>query len=411
MKFRRFAACLLLLAIAAQLAGCGNGSAPTLLTPPKSAVDAAPVTADVPKGAFAQAADNFSVRLLQETHQAGENTTLSPYSVLTALAMAANGADGETRSQMEDVLGLPVDQLNAALYECRQLPTEALVSANSFWIRNGLDVQPDFLQAGADYYDASVYQTDFDGAAVDAVNGWIAEHTMDRIKKMVEEFPPLTMLCLINALTFDAKWLDEFSEDEIRPADFHAANGETRQVDMMYDSESYYISTDTAAGFIKPYSDGRFSFVALLPNEDITIEDYVNQLTGDALRSIVSTASREEVVIGLPVFRAEYSAELSGALMEMGMPLAFDVYNADLSRIADTKPPLYISEVLHKTYVSVDGSGTEAAAATAIMLAPGEAVGMPEPKRVVLDRPFVWMIWDEQTAQPIFLGITNDITK
>ena len=128
----------------------------------------------------------------------------------------------------------------------------------------------------------------------------------------------------------------------------------------------------------------------------------------------MESRSEEEVIINLPVFKTEYSKELSGALSEMGMPLAFDDTAADFTRIADTEPPLYISSVLHKTYVSVDGAGTEAAAATLVMIECTSAAPSddePEPKYVILDRPFVWMIWDEQNALPVFIGVTDNITE
>lgn len=426
MKFRKLTALLLLAVLTVQLFGCGTKPQqlhaptteeplPTVTTEPTVATEAPDPVKEPREATLSTAAADFSANLLRQTHKSGENTTLSPYSVLTALAMTVNGADGETLAQMESVLGLPVDKLNSALLACREQAGEELVVANSLWIRDGFEVQSDFLQANVDYYTgAEVYQTDFDSAAVDAVNGWVAEHTKDRIKKMVDQFNPLTMLCLINALTFDAKWESEFYEESVYPEDFHAADGTTRQVDMMHGAVSAYLSSDSATGFVKPYAGGRYSFVGLLPNEDIDIEDYVNRLDGNALLDLMESRSEEEVIINLPVFKTEYAEELSGALSKMGMPLAFDAGAADFTRIAGTEPPLYISAVLHKTYVSVDGAGTEAAAATLVMVectsaAPSE--DEPEPKYVILDRPFVWMIWDEQNSLPVFIGVTDSITE
>lgn len=430
MKFRKLAALVLLLAAVVQLTACGGGGTTQVTLPddagqvtvpddagqvtlPDDSGQITPIRTEVPQNTFAQAAADFSTALLRQTHKTGENTTLSPYSVMSALAMTANGADGETRSEMEAVLGLPLDELNSALLALREQAGEELIAANSLWIRNDITVLPEFLQTTDAYYGAAVYQAPFDGGTVKEINDWIAAHTKDRIRDMLESLDPLTGVCLVNALTFDAKWASEFYEEFIWEEDFHAWDGTTQQVDMMHGTVRTYLSSGSATGFVKDYAGGRYSFVALLPNENLRVEDYVNQLDGTALLDLMENRSDEKVDITMPRFKTEYKESLVKPLVSMGMPLAFDAENADFSRMVDTALPVYIGDVLHQTYVSVDGSGTEAAAATIVSVSEGTTAlpePEPEPKVVILDRPFVWLIWDEQEAQPIFIGVVNSVT-
>ena len=421
MKLRKLTAVLLLLAALVQLAGCaGGGASVQPLTAPGPLPDEptsapAPTSTPAPEGNFSQASADFGAALLQHSHQAGENTTLSPYSVLTALAMTAGGANGETLREMEAVFGLPIDQLNSALKDCRALPGEELTTANSLWIRDDIDVLPAFLQTNESIYGAEVYQAPFDGATVKTINNWIAEHTKDRLKDVIDSLDPEVALCLVNALTFDDTWMDEFEEERIQEGDFHAAGGKTQTVDMMHGSAEAYLAADNAVGFVKHYDSRHYDFIALLPNENVGIEDYVNQLDGSAILELLENQSKEEVVISMPRFKTEYKTELSEALKSMGMPLAFDRYTADFTRMAELKPDerLYIGKVIHQTYLSVDGAGTEAAAATVVeMIFESAAVDpQPEPKYVVLDRPFVWLIWDTRAETPIFIGVVNSVAK
>lgn len=410
MKLRKVTAALLLLAVMTQLCACTGA-----VTQRKSALpplDVTPVAADVTRDEFSCAAADFAAALLQQTvRDGGESVTISPYSVWTALGMTANGADGETLRQMEAVLGMSADTLNAALAAYNGEPCEELVSANSLWLRRSVDIVEEFLRTNETYYNAEVYQTDFDDKAVDAVNDWVAEHTKNRIQKLVEGFDPMTAACLINALTFDAKWQKEFPAELVEREPFYDADGTVSSVDMMYGAAEYYLSAEGVTGFAKQYEGGRFCFVGLLPDEGSSAEDYVNQLDGEKLLSLMEGQSKERVVVDMPSFKAEFSAKLSDALKAMGMPLAFDAVGADFTRMVDTNVPVYLSEVLHRTYVSVDADGTQAAAATAVEAMPGAALDEnPEtPKHIRLDRPFVWMIWDSQSAQPIFLGVLNSV--
>ena len=409
MKILKLSGCLLVLAaLALQLCACAA-------VPPALAADSEdlmkgitsqPVEARECNSSFSVATTEFAVQLLQNSHADGKNTMLSPYSVLTALAMTANGADGETLEQMEQVFGLPIEELNACLYTCRKNEGVELVSANSIWIRNMKNFSPEegFLQTNADYYGADAFTASFDKQTGEDINTWVRSHTKERIEKIIEEIDPLTMMYLVNVLTFDAEWESPYKESQIEKGEFHGAGG-TTTVEMMHSTESIYLEDTQATGFRKDYRNGRYSFIALLPNEGISVEEYLSSLDGAALLQCVSEGKNCEVIATLPKFTADYNARLRNALAAMGMPDALSK-NADFSRISAL--PLQISDVLHKTWLCVDESGTEAAAATAVEMKFTCALA-EEPKTVYLDRPFVCGIYDNEQNMFLFLGVMNNI--
>lgn len=393
------------------LAGCGAadaGRSRDLM----AGVPARAVQAEMPEGAEA-AVDGFAVRLLQSCPE-GRNALVSPVSVLAALGMTANGAAGETRTQMEEVLGLPVEDLNACVRAlAEELPEEkdcAVGLANAIWLRDAPDltVEPDFLQTNAGWYGAGAYRADFDASTVEDINGWVRRHTGGMIDGILTDIPEDAMLYLVNAVSFDAEWAEPYRDTQVREGTFTAADGASRTVDFLYGAEYRYLTDQDAQGFCKPYAGGRYAFLALLPEEGVSIGDYVAGLTGERLAAALAGASEGEVLTAIPKFQAENSLELAGALRAMGMEDAFDPFQADFSAMGRYGgQPLYISRVLHKTKLAVDERGTKAGAAAAVeMDAGGAAPG--ELKEVYLDRPFVYGLIDLETGAPLFLGALLD---
>lgn len=419
MKHRKIksalAACMLLL----RLTGCGTAE-PAGITAGNLTAD---VTVQTVAGAeaddkFLNAQTGFALRLLQETvtSKNGENVLISPYSVMQALAMAATGADGNTLIEMEQTLGgLPYDTLNSYLYTQRTTMPDSegsrLKTANSVWFRDDeqrIRVLPEFLQNAADYFAADAYSAPFDETTRSDINNWCSNQTDGMIPELIKDkIPAEAVMYLINAVCFDAKWARPY-EDDPRPRDFTAWNGQTQEAQMMYSDEHYYLIDEHAAGFLKYYRDG-YAFIALLPEEGMSPETYLSGLTAASLRDVLVNTIPCDVQAGLPQFSYDFDIEYSGILKEMGMPSAFGG-GADFSRMAQTATEkLYISRVLHKTHIDVDTEGTKAAAITALEMTDGADEVTEEPKYVILDRPFVYLIVETDTMLPVFAGVLNEI--
>ena len=421
---KRTIAILLFSAIAANIAGCGAAGSST--AKPQnvklaaidlmSGIEQKPVLIDYDNSDGNEAAIDFAVRLFKQCASATENTSISPSSVLCALAMTANGADGNTLAQMEDVFGVSVSELNAYFYAyMNNMPADEkcrLSFVNSIWFKDDetFAANEDFLQTNADYYGASIYKAAFDDRTLKDINNWVEEKTDGKITDILDQIPELAVMYLINALAFDAEWQNIYKDNQIRDGIFTSQTGKRQDVEMMYCEERSYLDDGKATGFIKRYSGGQYAFVALLPNEGISVHEYISTLTGQNLANTVLNAQSFKVNTAIPKFESEYSVEMGDVLKEMGMPEAFDPDFANFTRLGHSQiGDLYISRVLHKTYISVNESGTKAGASTVVEIIPSSAPPPEEIKTVYLDRPFVYMLVNLETGLPFFIGAVLEI--
>lgn len=380
---------------------------------PAKAVDVLP---DMDAGAAAAA--DFGVRLFQASMEENKNTLISPLSVLYALAMTANGADGETLAQMEEVLGMDYEDLNCYMYAYMGLLSENKASkmrlANSIWFKDDPDfaVNQDFLQTNADYYGASIYKAAFDESTKNEINNWVNVHTDEMIPEILDQIPDDAVMYLVNALAFEAQWESVYEKMQVRSDTFTREDGTKQDVQMMHSEEHLFIEDQLAAGFIKYYEDRNYAFVAILPNEDVTVAQYVESLTGEHLQEMLAAPEDIMVLASIPKFETEYDIEMSKILQEMGMTDAFDWTVADFSRMGTYHADgvnICINRVLHKTFISVAEQGTKAGAATAVEMVAEGAMEIPQYKTICLDRPFVYMLIDCQTNLPFFIGTMMDV--
>ena len=207
-----------------------------------------------------------------------------------------------------------------------------------------------------------------------------------------------------NALSFDAEWQSIYYDHQVRDSIFTKEDGTTSKVKLMYSTEGDYLETEQAEGFLKYYADRKYAFAALLPKEGVTVSELLASLTGEELRRILEHPVKITVHGAIPEYESEYSVQMNQILQEMGMADAFDIYKADFSGIGSQRDGnLYISGVVHKTFIEVSERGTRAGAAT--MVAVNGGAGMPSESRTVyLDRPFVYMIVDCESNLPVFIG-------
>ncbi|MCL2342656.1 MAG: serpin family protein [Firmicutes bacterium] len=391
-------------------AGCAAARAADLM----GGVSPNPVNGRQADATFTESMADFSIKLFKSGITDKENSLISPLSVTLALAMAANGANGETRTQMETLLGggIPLPALNEYLYSyAKGLPnTEQakLTTANAIWFcddKNRLRVEPDFLQKNADYYGAAAFQSAFDAQTVKEINSWVKTNTNGMIDSILDKIDPAELMYLINAVAFDAKWQNVYYKESIESGGFTDIDGAIQSADFMYSAEDQYLDDGMATGFVKPYAGGGYSFVALLPNEGVSIEDYIASLSGSGFLETLHSARSVTVNAYLPKFSYDYEVTMNDALIGLGIPDAFNPDIADFSKMG-TSPegPLYIGKVLHKTFISVDELGTKAGAVTIVAMDAGAAAPTEEPKTVRLNRPFVYAIVDNATNLPVFLG-------
>lgn len=364
-----------------------------------------------PDDEFKAAASSFAAELFKDNYSKGKTTLVSPLSMLTALALVQNGAEGETLVQLERALGgLDRDALNKYMRAyCDFLSAgDELKIANSVWTDSSVEAKQAFLQKAVDSYSAQIFSATLSSKkTVSSINSWVKKNTDGMIPKIIENADRDAVMMLINAVAFEAKWETPYTNDDIEKLEFNSYSGKSKKTEFMCSTESVYLSDSDAVGFMKPYKNGRFAFAALLPNEDVSIDDYIASLSGEKLMKIFSSAKKnEEVDVKMPKFKAEYSTQLIDTLKKMGIEDAFDRKSADFSSLIDKNDGAYIGTVMHKTFIEVDQEGTRAAAATLVGIS---KMSMPAINPVCLNRPFVYMIVDTETNLPLFIGVQTEI--
>ena len=332
---------ILLLSMTVGLVGCGANSSLSATTPTEtdprqedslnllSAMIRQSVDAKAVDQPFTDSMANFSVDLLRHCYSQGNNVVLSPYSLYLILSMTANGARGETLIQMESLLGQEIQQLNPYGLYLQNTAGEELVSANSLWFHESLSIQESFLQDLKNYYSAQVYTTTFDDSTLEAMNDWVRRQTDDRISEALDRMSPNAMLYLLNALTFDGSWETVYTTYDITDQVFYGSVGETT-VEMMTSTESIYLDDGQATGFLKEYEGGQYAFLAMLPKEGLTLEDYLSDMTGERLLQTIESGRSTTVVATMPKLHLETTVNAENVLRSMGMVDAFSMA-ADLS--------------------------------------------------------------------------------
>ncbi len=351
------------------------------------------------------------------------NLFFSPYSVSVALAMTRAGAAGETASQMDAVLHLPAEGVAAGHRELarqlepplvseigedgtREIPAYELNLANALWGQEGMAFRKPFLTLLEKDFGAPLSRVDFGepGEARERINDWVEEQTRQRIRNIVPEGQPTadTRLALANAIHLKAPWEEPFKTGRTVEAPFRIAVGEQVTAHFMHQTKSLgYTGTDEVQVLSLPYRDGRMSMLILLPRQEDGLEDLEARLAPERLSSWLSDLRPTRVHVTFPRFEFESSFDLTGTLAAMGMPDAFDSEHADFSNMSELE--LFIGLVMHKAFVAVDEEGTEAAAATAVMM----ALAAAPPRETIefrADHPFLFLIRHRDTGVILFLG-------
>jgi serpin B len=285
--------------------------------------------------------------------------------------------------------------------------------ANSIWYRQGLTVLQEFVTTNQQYYDARVSSLDFDDAgAPGVINGWVSDKTQDKIKKIVEEIKPLTVMYLINAIYFKGIWQTEFKKENTSDGPFYLNTGSPVAVPVMKQTTTLrYTSNDLFSMAELPYGQGNFSMLVMLPQTGLSPDNIVSELTPGNWDTWMGELTERNVDLKLPKFMFEYKNELNKELEAMGMGIAFSDGLADFSKISGIGE-LFISKVLHKSFVEVNEEGTEAAAVTAVEIEFTSVEPEPQVTEFHVDRPFLFAIRETSTGTILFIGrVNNPLTK
>ncbi len=366
--------------------------------------------------AYVRGVTGFGFKALNELARTNpdKNVFISPTSLSMALAMTYNGSSGSTRTAMQKALGIAgfdPKKASSASFGLIQSLTKAeagveLNIANSLWARKGIKFKPDFLKTNKQYFKAEVKQVTFGPAAVKAVNSWVKAKTGGKIPEIISQMPANAILYLINAVYFKGAWTNTFDKERTSDGPFTLADGDKLAVPMMRRNGSYsYYKGTGFQGISLPYGQGRMRMYVFLPDKASAVPDLVHELTAQKWETWTRGFNATQVDLCMPRFKIEYKAEdeMKAALKTMGMAVAFDPAKADFSRMAQLSGNrVYISQVVHKTFLDVNEAGTEAAAATSIGMAFTSAP--MRPIEMVVDHPFLCAIADGETGAVLFVG-------
>ncbi|MBK8014590.1 MAG: serpin family protein [Deltaproteobacteria bacterium] len=368
---------------------------------------------------------SFAFALHKTIAKSEGNLFYSPFSISSALAMTYAGAKGKTEKEMEQVLqfGAAPAELHptfaALLGELSSNEDYKLVIANRLWGEQSYPFRATFLDLTREYYDGGFVPVDFkteSKAARGKINTWVEEKTNKKITDLIPAglLDSLTRLVLTNAIHFKGSWADQFDEHATRPMSFELSPKKQIKTSMMFKTAQFrYAQKDGVQLLELPYKGGRLSMVLLMPVERHQLAQVEAKLEPKMMSQWNGALTRQEVEIQIPKLKITAKLSLKKVLQEMGMKTAFSPNEADFTGMSnlpkDSAEELYIAEVLHKAFVEVNEEGTEAAAATAVVMK-ARGVAKPRHVRFIADQPFLFLIRDRKTSSVLFVGRVVDPT-
>lgn len=363
---------------------------------------------------FIEGNNRFAWDILRELNHEdeGENVFISPISISTALSMTYQGAQGNTKDEMGKVLGYG-DMDDETLRESYREFLKYLVAmdpeidlniANSIWYREGEAIEEEFLEVNREVFDALVEELDFsDEEAADIINAWIEDATEGKIEEMLDgPIPGNVIMYLINAIYFKGDWTVPFEEEQSFDAIFNASSGEQQEITMMRRNGSVEYGEGEDYQTVRlPYGEKENTamYVILPKDEGRDINEFLGTMDEEKWQDIRgSVSSSDDVELQIPRFEMEYGIKsLKNALIRLGMEEAFDMY----ANFDGIRPGIFIEDVLHKAVIEVNEQGSEAAAATVVIVAESAVM---DPPSFIADRPFLFVIANEEADSILFMG-------
>ncbi|MCK4921150.1 MAG: serpin family protein [Bacteroidales bacterium] len=360
------------------------------------------------------AADNeFAFKLFKEIHNLAEedNYMVSPLSVSIALGMTYNGSDGATKTAFEETLGFTgftrheINVVHGLLIEhlLKVDPKVTFEIANSIWVDQKFTLQSEFADSNAYYYDAEINSLDFlSPESVDIINNWISDKTHEKITEVLDEIPAEAVMYLINALYFYGSWQYEFDKEQSAPMNFTYDDGSTDQVDGMAMTTSLPLAfNDKFTAIELPYGDNKFSMMIMLPKNNYNIDDVIGDMNSDWWETWTGDLVETNITLQMPKFKYEFKTLLNDHLKNMGLGVAFG-RGAEFPLMVEEPLDLFISRVIHKTFIDVNEEGTEAAAVTVVEM---NLTSVGDGSIAInIDRPFIYVIREKTSGALVFMG-------
>ncbi len=370
---------------------------------------------DEKSSSLLEADNTFGLKIFQKVREKSdkENIMISPLSISIALTMAYNGAEGDTKKEMQETLelnGLTDSEINGSyktlINALLDLDDDVIFKiANSIFYADIFTVKPGFLDINRDIYDAEVRELDFSSQqSVDIINDWVSKNTNDKIRTIINQLNPLDRMLLINAIYFKGTWSVQFDKKGTHDLNFNLKDGSDVKVPMMNKLDKVpYCSNNLFKAVKIPYGRGNYNMVVILPGEGKNSQDVIDELNMDNWKDWMGGFEMtERVDITMPRFKFSFDIGLNDILKEMNMLKAFSPSEAEFTKITDED--LFISMVLHKSFIDVNETGTEAAAVTAVTFTT-TSIGTEPPKiPFLVDKPFVFAITEEDTGAILFIG-------
>lgn len=363
-------------------------------------------------------ASDFSVDLFKAVAskqlKQAENSLISPTSTLYSLSLALSGAEGTTKSEFEGILypDMKSDDFflmnSSFLRSLKSSGSTGVKSISSMWINSNVtsSVKEDFLISNAKYYNSDIYKSDFTSASTAKdVNKWISYRTDNRITSLDLGVSKDGVVYLADSLIFDGIWEIIYTPSDITTKEFENYGGDIKTTNFMISRDVTYLADSYAVGFSKSYNGGKYNFVALLPNDHISISDYITVLNGDILNTILNSGSDKKAVAQMPEFKASFSGSTKPYLIELGFSKIFDK-KADFTKIMRKEETTYISDITQIVSFKAesglaDSSQSNSEQSTVV----GETVSDDLSNEMILfNRPFVYAVIDNSTKLPLIMG-------
>lgn len=365
-----------------------------------------------PPPGFAAGYNAFGFHLLAKLRSNETNVFISPTSVALALAIVTDGAAGATRTQLLAALGQTnitpeaFDNENGQLMTALRDPGSDLQFsvANALWTNPDYPLLPRFVKISSAVFGATAKTLSFgDPSAAGTINAWVKDNTYGLIPEIIGSTSKRDTLIVTNAIAMKAKWLAQFAKNDTHDAPFTTSDGKQMTVSLMRREGSYAYAREPDWQVARlPYRGDRFAMYVFLPRASLPLADAIAKLDSKAFAAALAGLTQQHILFAMPRFSATYKAELNMPLAQLGIADAFDSSSADFSQML-ARHGAYISAVLHRTFVRVDEEGTEAAGATAIVMKTLAVQHEPE-EQMIVNRPFLMAIRDDQTGQILFLG-------